>query len=214
MVFEMPISARFGLPIERTLAAWMIAGSRVTGLLVVSPLLGSAAIPPRIKVGLALLLTLFMVPLVPATAAFVFGEMPAPALALLLLGEFAVGFFLGFGGAFDLLRTDCAAALHTTRRAALAAARARAQLRVSSAGTLFPELAGRACALRIRRRHVCIRIADCGSGAGGQLIRGCRAWIYRQSFAAVTRTVRGDLAEEPARVGASVRRDRLLAALF
>jgi len=96
MVFEMPISARFGLPIERTLAAWMIAGSRVTGLLVVSPLLGSAAIPPRIKVGLALLLTLFMVPLVPATAAFVFGEMPAPALALLLLGEFAVGFFLGF----------------------------------------------------------------------------------------------------------------------
>ena len=43
----------------------MIAGSRVTGLLVVAPFLGSAAVPPRIKIGLAFLLTLFLVPLVP-----------------------------------------------------------------------------------------------------------------------------------------------------
>lgn len=94
-MFEMPISAQFALPIERTLAAWMIAGSRVTGLLVVSPFLGSTAVPPRIKVGLALLLTWFMVPLVPATAAAVFVAASAAPLVVLLLGEFAIGFMLG-----------------------------------------------------------------------------------------------------------------------
>jgi len=82
----------FALPIERTLATWMIAGSRVTGLLVVAPFLGSAAIPPRIKIGLAFLLSWFMVPLVPAAAAV----LSAPALVVLLLGEFAIGFLLGF----------------------------------------------------------------------------------------------------------------------
>jgi len=91
-VFQMPISMPFAIPIERTLAAWMIAGSRVTGLLVVAPFLGSAAVPPRIKIGVAFLLTLFMVPLVPATAPVLSG----PALVVLLLGEFAIGFLLGF----------------------------------------------------------------------------------------------------------------------
>jgi len=86
-VLPMPIS----ISIERTLAAWMIAGSRVTGLLVVAPFLGSAAVPPRIKIGLAFFLTLFLVPLVPATPAV----LPAPALIGLLLGEFAIGFLLG-----------------------------------------------------------------------------------------------------------------------
>jgi flagellar biosynthetic protein FliR len=80
----------FALPIERTLAAWLIAGSRVTGVLVVAPFIGSAAVPPRIKIGLAFLLTLFLVPLVPATPAAT-----ASALIVLLLGEFAIGFLLG-----------------------------------------------------------------------------------------------------------------------
>jgi len=80
------------MPMERTLAAWMIAGSRVTGLLVVAPFLGSNALPARIKIGLAFLLTLFMVPLVPATPPV----LSAPALVVLLLGEFAIGFLLGF----------------------------------------------------------------------------------------------------------------------
>jgi len=84
----MPIA----IPIERTLTTWMIAGSRVTGLLVVAPFLGSAAVPTRIKIGLAFLLTLFLAPLVPAVPA----ALSAPALAVLLLGEFAIGFLLGF----------------------------------------------------------------------------------------------------------------------
>jgi flagellar biosynthetic protein FliR len=87
----MPIEMSIGIPIERTVAAWMIAGSRVTGLLVVAPFLGSAGVPARIKIGLAFLLTLFVVPLVPATPA-----LSAPALVVLLFGEFIIGFLLGF----------------------------------------------------------------------------------------------------------------------
>jgi len=78
--------------IDRTLAAWMIAGSRVTGLLVVAPFFGSVGVPARIKVGLAFLLTVFLAPLVPAPPA----ALSAPALIVLLLGEFAIGFLLGF----------------------------------------------------------------------------------------------------------------------
>jgi len=90
-VLQLPITMPFGLTLERTLAAWMIAGSRVTGLLVVAPFLGSAAIPPRVKIGLAFLLTLFLVPLVPAVPA----ALSAHALIVLLLGEFTIGFLLG-----------------------------------------------------------------------------------------------------------------------
>jgi len=91
IVFQMPIAMPFAVPIERNVAAWMIAGSRVTGLLVVAPFIGSAAVPARIKIGFAFLLTLFLAPLVPATPASV----SASALIAVLLGEFAIGFVLG-----------------------------------------------------------------------------------------------------------------------
>lgn len=90
-VFPMPMAGRFAIPIERTVATWMITGSRVTGLLVVAPFLGSVALPPRIKVGLAFVLTVFLAPLVPVTQV-----VKAPALLVLLFGEFAIGFVLGF----------------------------------------------------------------------------------------------------------------------
>jgi flagellar biosynthetic protein FliR len=61
-------------------------------LLVVAPFLGSAALPARIKGGLAFLLTLFLVPLVPQPSA----ALPVPELVVLLLGEFTIGFLLGF----------------------------------------------------------------------------------------------------------------------
>jgi flagellar biosynthetic protein FliR len=80
------------ISLERTLAAWMIAGSRVTGLLMVARFLGSAGVPARIKIGLAFLLTLFLVPLVPPPSPV----LSAPALVLVMLGEFAIGFLLGF----------------------------------------------------------------------------------------------------------------------
>jgi len=90
-VLQMPISISLALPIERIVAAWMIAGSRVTGLLAVAPFLGSAAVPPRIRIGLAFLLTLFLAPLVPAIPT----ALSTPALIVLLLGEFSIGFLLG-----------------------------------------------------------------------------------------------------------------------
>ena len=78
--------------LERTLTTWMIAGARVTGLLMIAPVLGSAAVPARIKIGLAFLLTLFLAPLVPSHSI----ALPVPALVLVMLGEFAIGFVLGF----------------------------------------------------------------------------------------------------------------------
>jgi flagellar biosynthetic protein FliR len=90
IVLQLPVTMPFAMPVERTIAAWMIAGSRVTGLLVVAPFLGSAAVPARIKIGLTFFLTLFLAPLVPVTAV-----PTAPALVMLLLGEFAIGFLLG-----------------------------------------------------------------------------------------------------------------------
>ncbi len=69
----------------------MIAGSRVSGMLVVAPFLGSAAVPPRIKVGFALLLTVFLAPMVPANSS----ALSTPAMLKVLLGEVAIGFLLG-----------------------------------------------------------------------------------------------------------------------
>ncbi len=81
-----------GISLGRVALVWMIALARVSGLLVVAPFLGSNWVPARVKAGLAFLLTMFMVPLVPA---------PAPlagtaAVAILLGGEFIIGFILGF----------------------------------------------------------------------------------------------------------------------
>jgi flagellar biosynthetic protein FliR len=82
----------FAIPLDGVLLAWMIALARVSGLLVSAPFLGSSSIPPRVKIGLAVLLTILLIPLVrlPASA------MTAGAVAVVLAGEFAAGFLLGF----------------------------------------------------------------------------------------------------------------------
>jgi len=70
----------------------MIAGSRVTGLLIAAPFLGGASVPVRVKIGLALLITVFLAPLLaPPTTALAIHSM-----ASLVLGEITVGFLLGF----------------------------------------------------------------------------------------------------------------------
>ena len=80
------------LPVDRALLVWMIALVRISGVLVSAPFLGSASVPPRIKIGLAVLLTVFLAPLVRLPAS----PFDAPAVAMLLAGEFTVGFLLGF----------------------------------------------------------------------------------------------------------------------
>jgi len=89
----MTVSAMpFAIPLDRTVLVWMVVLARVSGLLVSAPFLGSASVPPRIKAAFAVLLTFFLVPLVPAPAS----SLRAPAVALVLTGEFAIGFLLGF----------------------------------------------------------------------------------------------------------------------
>jgi flagellar biosynthetic protein FliR len=90
-LFQIANSFPLGNEIERTLTAWMIAGARVSGVLVVAPFFGSAAIPSRVKLGFGFLLTLFLVPLIPAIPQ----GLSTAALIVLLLGEFAIGFVLG-----------------------------------------------------------------------------------------------------------------------
>ena len=90
-MLQLSIEPPILLSLERTVATWMIAGSRVTGLLVVAPFIGSAGIPVRVKAGFAFLLTLFLVPLItPPTPAF-----RPLAMVVVLLGEFAAGLLLG-----------------------------------------------------------------------------------------------------------------------
>lgn len=90
-MLPMPIEMSLGIPLERGVTAWMVAGARVTGMLVVAPFFGSGGVPARIKIGLAFLLTLFVLPIVPAIPA-----LPAAGMVALLGGEFAIGFLLGF----------------------------------------------------------------------------------------------------------------------
>src|SRR5208283_1482632 len=64
----------------------------VSGVLVSAPFLGSASIPPRVKTGLAVLLTALVAPFVHVSAS----SMTAAAAAWVLAGEFFTGFVLGF----------------------------------------------------------------------------------------------------------------------
>jgi flagellar biosynthetic protein FliR len=80
------------LTLAQTLTAWMIAGARVTGVIIAAPFFGSLSVPVRIKIGLAVVFTMMMVPLVSASAI----SMPATALIVVVAGEIAIGFLLGF----------------------------------------------------------------------------------------------------------------------
>jgi flagellar biosynthetic protein FliR len=78
--------------LEKTLLAWMIAGTRVTGLIVAAPFFGSLSVPVRVKIGLGLVFTMMMAPLVSTPGP----GLAASGLVALLAGEAAIGFFLGF----------------------------------------------------------------------------------------------------------------------
>ena len=85
-------AAAFSMPLGRALVAALIALARVSGLLVSAPFLGSAAVAPRVKAALALLLVILLAPLVPAPPA----GLGLAAGAALGAGEFGIGFVLGF----------------------------------------------------------------------------------------------------------------------
>ena len=78
--------------LERDLPAAMIAGSRVTGLLLSAPFLSGEGVPVRVRIGLAVFLTGLLTPLIPAASV----RAPLASLTPLLLGEIGIGFLLGF----------------------------------------------------------------------------------------------------------------------
>jgi len=80
------------ISLERSVTAWMIAGGRVTGLLIASPFLGSASVPLRIKIGIAVLLTFLLAPLIHQSQAV----LPVSTMIAILAGEIGIGFLLGF----------------------------------------------------------------------------------------------------------------------
>lgn len=73
---------------------FILAFVRFTGLFVAAPILGSNNIPPRVKIGLALLAAMVMTPVIPALG------QPLPvepiAFALYGVGELMIGLILGF----------------------------------------------------------------------------------------------------------------------
>lgn len=77
--------------LEQNLGAAMIAGSRVTGLMLSAPFLSGGAVPARVKIGVAVLLTLLLMPLVPTRL----DQASIVLLLPVLLAEIAIGILLG-----------------------------------------------------------------------------------------------------------------------
>ena len=78
--------------LEQTVLAWMIAGTRVSGMIVAAPFFGSQSVPVRIKIGMGVVFTILLAPLVSPPAS----SLSASALVVVLAGEAAIGFLLGF----------------------------------------------------------------------------------------------------------------------
>ena len=79
------------LKLEDAVTAMALVGTRVSGLLVFAPVLGSSAIAPRIKAGLVIPITALLYPVCgPRDLA-----LTPPALARVMLGEMLIGVLLG-----------------------------------------------------------------------------------------------------------------------
>jgi flagellar biosynthesis protein FliR len=76
------------------LLGFVVILARVSGLLVSAPVLSDANIPPQVKAGFAFVLSLVFYPVVAAPRLPL--DLNAVAIALLALGEFAVGLLIGF----------------------------------------------------------------------------------------------------------------------
>jgi len=79
------------LQLARLMAPMLMVGMRVSGLMLFAPLLGSAAIPMRMKAVLVILVTAVLYPVVSARM----GDLAIVQWPLLLLHEVAIGIVLG-----------------------------------------------------------------------------------------------------------------------
>lgn len=84
----------FTLPeLGQWLGGWLFPLFRVGGFFLVAPVLGSALVPARIRLGLALASSVLLAPLLPPVAAF---DPLSPGTVLLIAGELLLGIALGF----------------------------------------------------------------------------------------------------------------------
>ncbi len=80
-----------GLQFEEVVTAVACVGARVSGLLVFAPFFGSDAIAPRIKVGLAVLLTALLYPVCGPRAV----SLTSGGMLCVMLGEALIGLLIG-----------------------------------------------------------------------------------------------------------------------
>ena len=79
--------------LSQWLGAWLFPLFRLSGFFLVAPVFGMQLVPARIRLGLALLVTALLVPLLPALPAF---DPLSPATMLLIAQELLIGLGLGF----------------------------------------------------------------------------------------------------------------------
>lgn len=84
----------FTLPeLERWVVAWLLPLFRLGAFFMVAPVFGAQLVPPRIRIGLALLVTALLAPLLPASPVV---DPLSPAALVLIAREVLVGIGLGF----------------------------------------------------------------------------------------------------------------------
>ena len=79
--------------LSQWLGAWLFPLFRLGGFFLVAPVFGMQLVPARVRIGLALLVTVLLVPLLPAPPAL---DPLSPAAMLLIARELLVGLGLGF----------------------------------------------------------------------------------------------------------------------
>jgi flagellar biosynthetic protein FliR len=79
------------LDMEQVLSAGALTGTRISGLMVFAPFLGSVSIPLQVKAGLGLTLTFLLYPV----CGILPGHLSAIQLMWVMLGELAIGLLLG-----------------------------------------------------------------------------------------------------------------------
>ncbi|HCX66972.1 MAG TPA: flagellar type III secretion system protein FliR, partial [Rhodobiaceae bacterium] len=79
--------------LPQTAFTFMLIFSRLAAMIMLMPALGETSIPTQVRLVLALLLTMVMMPLVASS----YGAIPAtvPGLAFIVMTEIAVGLFIG-----------------------------------------------------------------------------------------------------------------------
>lgn len=99
-----------------TIEAFFLMFVRVSLILALMPIFSSSAIPPQIKVGLSLILTMVLIAAVPHAAASLAAPSGAPLamLVLLVIKEALVGLAMGFAGSFLFAGVQFAARLLDT----------------------------------------------------------------------------------------------------